>query len=81
MKIPQASSQQFDQVVTWTRAYFALSFPEGMNAFGTKHTIHSYVCSKMGDVPDYMITAAVKVLKQNGAILYTRHTWKSIADR
>lgn len=81
MQISQNQSQQFELVVNWTRAYFSLSFPEGMNAFGTRHTIHTYVCGKMGDVPDYMITAAIKVLKQNGAILYTRHTWKSIADR
>jgi hypothetical protein len=68
--------KQFDLVLSYVRMYFAMEYHAG-----TREMVYRFVCSKMGDVPYLMISAALRVLKDNGAILHEKRCWWSIADR
>jgi hypothetical protein len=82
IEAPQKSTaQQFDEVVMTTRAYFILTFPDGMRAAGTREMIFRYVCSKCGHVPPVMISAALKILKDRGAIVFENRVWWFMGDR
>jgi hypothetical protein len=60
----------FDKVVDMVRLYFSREYHAG-----TREMIHRYVCRKMGYVPPKMISAALKILKLDGSILWEKHVW------
>ena len=68
--------QQFDQVLSYARMYFAMVYHAG-----TREMIYRYVCSKIGDVEPLLVSAALKVLKDNNAISFDKRVWWSIADK
>ncbi len=60
----------FDAVVMNTRMYFRDAY-EG----GTREMIRRYVNKKIGYVPPQMISAALKIMKKEGGILYEAKVW------
>lgn len=73
----------FDSVLSHARAFFVLGRPDDMEAAGTREMVARYVRKKMGgvDVPDLMISAALKRLKDDNAILFDKRVWWFLGDR
>ena len=67
---------RFDLVVGHVRGYFALEYHAG-----TREMVYRYVATKMGDIPVLHVSAALKILREKGAISYDKKVWWSIADR
>lgn len=67
----------FDSVLSHTRMYFTMEYKAG-----TREMIYRYVVSKVkGDVPPLMVSAALKILKDNGAISFDKRVWWFLADK
>lgn len=70
--------KSFDQIISHTRAFFVFStYPHG----GTREMIYRYVCQKMGDIPPVAVSAALRILRDRGAITFDKKVWWFIADR
>lgn len=68
--------QLFEEILDHTRAYFVLEYHAG-----TREMVYRYVCSKLGDVPPPMVSAALKVLKDRNTIIFDKRVWWYLSDR
>lgn len=69
--------QLFDAVLMHTRGYFVNQYHAG-----TRAMIYEYVVKKAGrDVPPIMVSAALKILKDNTTIIFDRRVWWYLSDR
>jgi hypothetical protein len=69
--------EKLDQVLMLTRQYFAMEYHAG-----TRYMIERYIFRNTGEnVDPILISAALKILKDNGAILMDHRVWFFIADR
>jgi hypothetical protein len=66
----------FENVLSHTRGFFVLEYHAG-----TREMIYRYVCAKVGDVPPLMISAALKILRDRGAITFDKKVWWFLSDR
>ena len=69
--------EKLDQVITLTRQYFVFGYHGG-----TRYMIESYISKKTGqNIDPILISAALQILKGNGAILRQKNVWWYIADK
>lgn len=66
---------KLDKVVEYTRGYFILEYHAG-----TREMIYRYVSSYMGDVEPFLVSAALKILRESNAIVYDKRVWWFLAD-
>jgi hypothetical protein len=66
----------FNQVLSYVRMYFAMEYHAG-----TREMVYRFVCSKMGDVPPLMVSAALQTMRESNAISFDKRVWWSIADK
>jgi hypothetical protein len=67
---------KFDSIVMHVRGYFVNEYYAG-----TREMVYRYVASKMGDVEPFMVSAALKVLRESGSIIYDKRVWWFLADK
>jgi hypothetical protein len=67
---------RFDLVVGHARAYFVTQYHAG-----TREMVYRYVASKMGDIPPLHVSAALKILREKGAIIYDKKVWWFLTDK
>jgi hypothetical protein len=68
--------ERFDTVVMHARGYFVHEYHAG-----TREMIYRYIAGKMGDVEPFMVSAALKILRESGAIIYDKRVWWFLADK
>lgn len=66
----------FQIVLSHVRGYFVNQYHSG-----TRAMVCRYVNKKMGDVPPMMVSAALKTLKKDGAIVYDKKVWWFLTDK
>jgi len=66
----------FQEILTHVRGYFVFEYHGG-----TREMIYRYVARKMGDVPPQLISAALRILRDNRAITYEKKVWWYLGDR
>lgn len=65
----------FDRVLMYTRQYFIAEYHGG-----TREMVYRYVCSKAGDVPPKMVSAALKIMSKETKIIYEKKVWWFLHD-
>lgn len=69
--------KELDRVVMLTRQYFAMEYHAG-----TRYMIERYIFKQTGENMDpIMISAALKILKDNNAISCDHRVWFYLADK
>lgn len=70
MVLPQETVSQIDNAIMTVRQYFTLEYHAG-----TREMVYRYVAQKMGDVNYNIVSVALRVLRDNGEIIYEKRVW------
>lgn len=66
---------RFSTIVNLTRQYFVMEYHAG-----TREMIARYICSKIGDVSNVEVSAALRILKEDAVIVYEKRVWWFLGD-
>lgn len=69
--------ERFEIVLSHVRSYFVTQYHAG-----TREMVYRFVVNKMQtDVPPLLVSAALRVLKDRGTILFDKRVWWFLTDK